>query len=195
MPQDDNYFFLLVRQDDRPAFDVLFRKYYVQLCGFAYTFLHSRETAEEIVQEVFIRFWEQRRQININTSFLSYLYTSVKNQSVNELRKRNIRKQYENEYAKADMENEDVIQDENTTGKIKKAVESACKKLPSKCREIFELSRNDGLTYEEIAEYLNISKKTVENQMGIAFQKLRQQLEPFLHLLLTLFILFFIRGY
>jgi RNA polymerase sigma-70 factor (ECF subfamily) len=194
MTQDDNHFFLLVKQDNKPAFDTLFRKYYVQLCRFAFTYMHSKEGAEEIVQEVFIRFWEQRKHISINSSFLAYLYTSVKNQSMNELKKVNIRRLYEGEFAIIDEENQDITHDENTGGRLQKAIESACKMLPSKCRVIFELSRNDGLTYEEIAEYLDISKKTVENQMGIAFQKLRQQLEPWLHLLSMLFILLFIRG-
>ncbi len=192
MPADDNLLFSLVKQDNKSAFDTLFRKYYVRLCRYTCHFIASTPEAEEIVQQVFIRLWEQRQQISINTSLLAYLYTSVRNQSMNELKKEKIRRHYEEEF---------VIQksltEETTTGnpgeeKLKRAIEKACLQLPPKCREIFELSRNDGLTYEEIAEYLSLSKKTVENQMAIAFQKLRQQLQPYLHMLWIIFVACFL---
>ena len=194
MPADDNLLFSLVKQDNKSAFDTLFRKYYIRLCRFAYNFLPSKPMAEEIVQEVFVRLWEQRQQISINTSFLAYLYTSVRNQSMNELKKNKIRKYYEDEFTVQKSLTDETTIDNSEEERIKKAIERACRQLPPKCREIFELSRNDGLTYEEIAEYLSLSKKTVENQMAIAFQKLRQHLEPYLHVLWIIFCCLLFRG-
>jgi RNA polymerase sigma-70 factor (ECF subfamily) len=192
MPANDNLLFSLVKQDNKSAFDTLFRKYYVRLCRFAYQFLLSKPEAEEIVQEVFVRLWEQRLQISINTSFLAYLFTSVRNQSMNELKKNKIRRYYEDEFAVQKSITDEIPIDNSGEERIKRAIERACRQLPPKCREIFELSRNDGLTYEEIAEYLSLSKKTVENQMAIAFQKLRQQLEPYLLVLWIIFCRLFL---
>ena len=194
MPPDDNLLFSLLKQGNKPAFDTLFRKYYVRLCRFAYTLLHSQVSAEETVQDVFVRLWEQRQQISINTSILAYLYASVKNQSMNELKKDKIRRHHENEFLLYASYTEDSAINDQAEEKLKRAIENACQLLPPKCREIFELSRKEGLTYEEIADYLDISKKTVENQMAIAFQKLRQQLEPYLQVLWMLFCLLFFRG-
>jgi len=194
MTNDDNQLFLLVKQNDRSAFDSIFRKYYVQLCRFAYRFLFSQELAEEIVQDVFVRLWLQKNQINISNSLLAYLYTAVRNQSLNEIKKNRIHNFHLKESYKNQSLTEEINQENHNDERLKKALDEACRSLPPKCREIFELSRKDGLTYEEIAEYLCVSKKTVENQMGIAFHKLRQQLKPILHLISYLFLYFLFGG-
>lgn len=192
MSSDDNRLFLLIKQNNKTAFDDIFRKYYIQLCRFAYRYIYSQQIAEEIVQDVFVRLWQQKDQINISTSLSAYLYTAVRNQSINEIKKNRIQKYHLTEAHKNVSLTEEIIQENHNEERMKKALDEACKSLPPKCREIFELSRIDGLTYEEIAEYLSISKKTVENQMGIAFNKLRQQLKPLLHLLYV--FLYFLFG-
>ncbi len=193
MSSDDKKLFLLIKQNNKTAFDDLFRKYYVQLCRFACRYIVSQPIAEEIVQDVFVRLWQQKDQINISTSLLAYLYAAVRNQSINEIKKNQIHNYHLAEAQKNVSLTEEIVQENNNEERLRKALDDACKLLPPKCREIFELSRIDGLTYEEIADYLSISKKTVENQMGIAFNKLRQQLKPLLHLL-YIFLYFLFGG-
>lgn len=164
-------------QGQKDAFDALFRKYYQPLCRFARFFTDNRSDAEEAVQSAFIALWENRQEITISRSLKAYLYQMVRNNALMLLRKENTRKQYEQQYVEIqeiDIPSEKPLTDEE----INKFVSKGLSVLPEKCRMIFSLSRYDGLTYDEIAEYLEISPKTVENQMGIAFQKLREFLLP-----------------
>jgi len=176
---DDKILFLQIRQGNKSAFDTLFQKHYTRLCRFAFSFTKSGEIAEEAVQNTFVKIWCQRDSLEITSSVISYLYTAVRNHALNELKKINIRKGYEAGFAHYIEKETDNDQKLNKTG-FKNFVKKAVEQLPVKCREIFMLSKNDGLTYEEISEYLEISKKTVENQMGIAFKKLREMLKPVL---------------
>jgi RNA polymerase sigma-70 factor, ECF subfamily len=185
MAEKDKILFSQVKQGDRKAFDLLFREYYIQLCRFAYSYMHSQNHSEEVVQNVFIKLWENRQKTNISTSFISYLYTAVKNQALNDLKKDYVRKHYESEYVNGQDDYDQIEFSDSGNSKIKIALKNATEMLPPKCREIFELSRADGLTYDEIADYLNISEKTVENQMGIAFKKLREILMPQLSIILN----------
>jgi RNA polymerase sigma-70 factor, ECF subfamily len=159
------------------AFDTLFRKYYQALCRFAYLFTGNKGEAEDAVQTAFIALWEAKAAITITRSLKAYLYQMVRNNILMQIRKSNTRLQYEQQYVD---EQEIRIQDDQpaTDDEINKMVMKGMALLPEKCRMIFSLSRYDGLTYDEIAEYLEISPKTVENQMGIAFQKLREFLLP-----------------
>ena len=179
----DKILFLRVKQGDKPAFDILFNKFYVRLCRFAVSFTKSKELAEETVQNMFIKLWCQRDRIEIKTSVISYLFTAVRNQALNELKKTLIRKNYESEYIshiETMNDNSSNVNEKNFKATLGKAMEQ----LPEKCREIFILCKNEGLTYDEIAEYLKISPKTVDNQMGIALKKLRELLKPvFEHLI------------
>ncbi|MBN2611834.1 MAG: RNA polymerase sigma-70 factor [Bacteroidales bacterium] len=180
---EDKILFNLVKQGNKPAFDSLFHKYYVRLCRFVLSYTKSKDMAEETVQEVFVKIWCQRASLEIETSVVSYLFTAVKNHAFNELKKISIRKKYESEYTEKEvreLEKSPVIKQDD----FKNALINAMTELPEKCREIFQLCKNDGLTYDEIAVYLNISPKTVDNQMGIAFKKLRELLKPVLEELL-----------
>jgi RNA polymerase sigma-70 factor, ECF subfamily len=172
---EDKILYDRIRNGDRNSFDSLFQKYYCRLNRFAFSFTKSKELAEEAVQNMFVKLWCQRASLEISTSVAAYLFTAVKNHALNEIKKIGVRTNYESEYLQRNEGDENVPVNEVI---FKKAVQSAVTGLPDKCREIFRLSRNDGLTYEEIAEYLKISKKTVENQMGIAFKKLREILKP-----------------
>ncbi len=168
-----------VKKDNRLAFQQLFEAYYNELCNFGLKYTRQPAITEEIVQEVFIYFWEKREKINISSSLKSYLYTAVKNRSINY-----IKLQLPKDMAKTDVENaSEYFSDDAAEGNIentelKAYIEKAIDTLPNKCRLVFTLSRNAGLTYQEIADELGISVKTVENQMTIALKKLRKYLEP-----------------
>lgn len=173
---DEFELFERIKQRDKTAFDILFRKYYAALCRFSYAMCLSEEDAEESIQDLFVHLWEKSSVINIETSLKAYLYTSARNYTLNAMKKRQIVRNYLNEYAENGslQEQEEKISEAEIGQLIQMGVDT----LPEKCREIFILSKQEGLTYDEIAEYLNISKKTIENQMGIALRKLRDYLQP-----------------
>lgn len=169
-----------LQRGNRQLFNQLFSDYYVNLCRFAYTYINDDDISEEIVQEVFISLWEQRESLNINTSIRSFLYTSVKNRSLNYIRNSKTRIHHENEFAKEQDSKVSHIVDFCEREELNYLIEQAVAELPEQCRAIFEMSRYQNLTYNEIAQRLDVSPKTVENQMGIALKKLRGKLSPYL---------------
>ena len=173
-----------IKQRDKAAFDVLFRTYYVKLCRFSFAFCCSQEDAEESVQEMFIYLWEKAPDIRIEFSVKAYLFTSTRNYTLNIMKKNQTELNYRNAYAEQTDNDDDEKAISDT--QISELIGQGVKTLPEKCREIFILCKMEGLTYEEISEYLKISEKTVENQMGIALRKLREYLHPKLQRILNL---------
>lgn len=165
-----------IKLRDRSAFDALFRMYYVPLCRFSFALCLSREDAEESVQEMFLYLWEKASAIKIDVSVKAYLYTSTRNHTLNTMQKNRTEQNYRNAYA--DHIDDDEADEKLSDTQITELIGQGVKCLPAKCREIFVLCKMEGLTYEEISEYLKISEKTVENQMGIALHKLREYLRP-----------------
>ena len=164
--------------DDRKEFELLFKTYYTELCRFAHKYVRDETASEEIVQEVFINIWERRSELNINSSIKAYLYTAIRNRSFNY-----IKLQLPKEQKKTDVDvlstfEADNDEEELLLEDLKVYVNEAIEALPKKCKAIFVMSRNAGMTYKEIAEELDISVKTVENQIGLALKKLREKLNP-----------------
>jgi RNA polymerase sigma-70 factor, ECF subfamily len=176
--EDDKALLASIKNDNKLAFDTLFRKYYTPLSRFAFKLNGSETSAEEAVQEVFINFWEHRHHLEISKAVISYLFQAVRNKVYEQFRKVQTRAKYEEEYASNIQEQDEPQESDLSNYEIACLVWAAVEQLPEKCREIFQLSRDEGLTYNEIAAHLNISNKTVENQMGIAFKKLRELLSP-----------------
>lgn len=176
---NDKDLVLKIRTDHKSAFDALFQKYYVTLCRFALSFLRCEDLAEDAVQRTFIQFWERRKSIQVKESVKAYLFKSTYNECLR-IRKQNIKRiSVEEEFvllSEASINESEQEQWRN----IRPILQNAIQKLPLKCRDIFILRRQEGLTNQEIAEYLGISVKTVENQMTIAINKLKIELKPFL---------------
>jgi RNA polymerase sigma-70 factor (family 1) len=165
-----------IRAGDPSAFETLFHAYYAPLCSFAYRYLGARDLAEEIVQEVFLSIWERRESWDVRTSVRSYLLTSVRNAALSYLRhervvrrrQAEVRDSHESVAASPEacaLEAETVV-----------AVRQAIARLPDRCRLVFTLHREQGLTYTEVAEALGISPRTVEVQIGRALKSLRKAL-------------------
>lgn len=175
---NDLQLFQQIAKSDKAAFDELFRRYYTPLCRYALKITQEEESAEEAVQLVFIHFWEHRKTLFIQQSVAAYLFKAVRLKVYETFRSSQIKAKYEQDFAEkqewCDEENNTVLDNYELSCLIWNAVDQ----LPEKCAEIFRLSRDEGLTYNEIAEHLSISEKTVENQMGIAFKKLREMLYP-----------------
>ena len=164
---------------DREAFELLFREHYASLVRFAEGLVRSREVAEDTVQEVLFNLWRQRETLRVEESVRAYLFRSVRNRALNHLRNERVRHEavphLVNEAPAAAAGDSRVVE-----GELEQAIRNAVAELPPRCREVFELSRAQGLRYSEIAATLGISVKTVETQMGRALKTLRDRLAPFL---------------
>lgn len=184
---DDFDLFDRIKQRDRSAFNTLFRKYYTALCRFSFATCLSQEDSEESVQEMFVNLWEKAPTIDISISVKAYLYTSTRHHTLNAIQKQQTELRHLNEYS--EQVNTVDQTEERQDAEISELIQSGVRTLPDKCREIFILCKQEGLTYEEISAYLNVSEKTVDNQMGIALRKLREFLRPKINKLLILLIL------
>ena len=172
------HIFERIRSNDIKAFEELFHIFYGPLCSYALRFLSQSEEAEEVVQDIFVKLWEKRNEIHIDASVQNYLFRSVRNQCLNLIQHQKIKSQYAEKMMK---------QSKTETGfsawfvepDLARNIETAIDSMPEKRKEIFRLSREDGLKYKEIAEKLNISVKTVEAQMGLALKYLRKKLQAY----------------
>ncbi len=155
---------------DESAFNSLFDRYYVSLCYFANRYLKDIDSSRSLVQQLFVDIWEKREDIFIDRSIRAYLFMATKNRAIDFLRLT------KNRVYSFDSEN-DLLQipfyDQVEEAELSDQINSCINQMPDRCREVFMLSRHEGLKYTEIALKLNISVKTVEMQMGIALQKLR----------------------
>jgi len=161
------------------SFEALFRNHYKELCNYVYQFYHDKDTAEEIVQDLFYKLWVKKETLIIRTSIRSYLYKSAYNNTMLLLREKNARPM-----TNAIPENPEMIPvnkpDELLqASELDKLVQSTMSSMPKKVRRIFELSRFEGLKYKEIATRLSISIKTVEANMGKALKLFRKNLKEY----------------
>lgn len=166
-----------LRNKDKSAFGIIFKEYFGMLKSYAMRFLDETEDAEEIVQDVFVKFWEKCDTIAPDSSIKSYLFRSVHNTCLNHLKHEKVKdsyKQYVIHYLEKTEDHIDL--DGPKTGTLERIFEEV-DQLPPRCSEIFKLSRFEGLKYQEIADHLQISIKTVEVQMGKALRVLREKLK------------------
>jgi len=175
---DEKIVFKEIREDNQVAFKTLFDTYYSSLCNYALQFLNDREHAEEVVQDLFVKIWEKRKVLTIETSLKNYLFRSVRNQCLNLLQHEKIKKLHA-EKLKDALLSEDAPGDYFISQEMILKIEEGVSSLPEKRREIFRLSREEGMKYREIAEKLGISIKTVEIQMGLALKSLREKFKSF----------------
>lgn len=169
---------------DKIAFEQLFRDYFKPLTAFAKKYVGDIDAAKEIVHEVFLNLWVKRENIDATKAVKSYLYTSAYNRSLNHLRdNKKFDKNAELE-SNSNTESAWNFSDHMDTLELEEKINKTIESLPEKCREVFMLSRYEGLKYNEIAEKLNISVKTVESQMSKALSVLRENLKEYLGLLI-----------
>lgn len=186
MWQDDKNLVEALKQGNVSAFEHIYKTYYDHLLNYADRLLQDFESARDIVQEVYYKVWENRQRLDITISVRSYLFKSVYNHSVNTLTHQKYVREYE-EAQVAELYYSAVEQTPESElnlwrEDIEKAVDEAMAKLPDKCREVFTLSKIEGLKNREIAEKLNISEKTVERHISIALSRLRDELSWLLQL-------------
>jgi len=168
-----------IRAGDENAFDIVFRAHYARLVRIAESVVGERAPAEEIAQEVMLELWRRRESLQVEQSFGAYLMRSTRNRALNHVRHQRI---VERELASAALEaRESPGTDADMLGvELEQVVREAIAALPERCREVFELSRAQGMRYVDIASALEISVKTVEKRMGQALSELRERLAPWL---------------
>ena len=168
-----------IRAGDESAFDSVFRTHYAHLVRMAQSVVREPALAEEIAQEVMLELWRRRESLQVEQTFRAYLIRSTRNRALNHIRHQRI---VEREAAAAavDPPSSPSAEDEVLGVELERAVRDAIDGLPGDCREVFQLSREQGLKYAEIATALEISVKTVEKRMGHALAELRQRLAPWL---------------
>ncbi|MFH0761637.1 MAG: RNA polymerase sigma-70 factor [Bacteroidota bacterium] len=172
---------------DLAGFENLFKMHYSRLCAYANLFLNDPDASEDIVQDVFLKLWKNRKELSISTTIQSYLFRAVRNGCMNMIDHILVREAYkvvnEEEIRRAEQEpiNETMVSE------LEQRIRETIELLPEERRKIFLLSRFEGLKYREIADKLNISVKTVENQMYQALRFLRERLVQYLPLILFIF--------
>ena len=168
-----------LQADDQLVLKSLFQEHYLSVCKSIHRFVRDKSTVEDIAQDVFIKFWEKRKQLNINSSVAAYLHRMGMNEAISYLRRQ---KHFETEeiLEQKPTDQKDSAEDQMLHSELKQNVNQAINELPPKCRTIFQMSRFEDLTYKEIAAKLDISVKTVENQMGKALKVLRDKLRGYL---------------
>jgi RNA polymerase sigma-70 factor, ECF subfamily len=170
---EEKELFHKIQRGDTLAFEILFHRYYGVLCVFAEKMLHSREAAEDIVQEMFSKVWMEREYMEIDTSLKAFLYRSIKNRCLNYLRHLEIIQHHEQDtlYSVVDIADDTGNPDEE----LLTAIYASVQQLPPQCQKVFKMSRFEGLKHKEIAGELGISIKTVKIHIGKALVMIRER--------------------
>lgn len=176
-----------LRTDDESALKELFHLYYDALVHFVTPMLRDQDRGRDVVQDVFFKIWEKRKDLQVNTSLKAYLYMAVRNHALNIIKRENrIELNDDESVLESKSGTHDGSYDRLREKDLQKKLAHCLDLLPPKCRQVFELSRFEHFSNKDIAETLDISVKTVENQMTKALQLMRANLLPYLRLLLIL---------
>lgn len=184
-----------IKRGDKNAFEQIYYKYSKILGYFLLGYLKSKEDAEEIIQETFLKVWENRSNLECESNFKSYLFQVSKNATINKLRRKNVEDIYRaylfDHFFEADNSTENDIYFDDYQHIYQQVIEE----LPPRRKDIFLLSRQKGLTYDQIAKVMNISSKTVEKQMSEALKFVKKRLFKENTLWLTLFLMWTLRMF
>lgn len=164
------------------AFEQLFKTHFRGLHAYAITILKDEMMGEEIVQNVFYKFWEKREQLAIETSPKAYLYKAVYHDCLNYIKHKKVKSAHVMHVVRQSSDRVENASGKVLQGELKEHIHEAMNELPEQCRTIFQMSRYEGMKYQEIADEMDLSVKTIENQMGKALKLLRIKLVEFLPL-------------
>lgn len=161
-------------------FEKLFKLHFAELCNVAYAVVKDNDQARDVVQQVYIKFWDKRDSVDINDNIKSYLKRAVVNTAINHLDK--VKKlKLEEDFQSFDISDDgDSVKKEQRIAEVNLAIKASVMDLPEKCQVVFSLSRYEGMTNQEVADYLDISVKAVEKHISRALKELREKLQPYL---------------
>lgn len=155
-------------------FEQVFKTYFGPLCNYVNSYIRDWESSREIVQGTFLKIWENKDSININTSVKSYLYSAVRNRMIDQIRSNQKLDAYKNSVT---IDEIDENPSDINSYLIREEIMKSLDKLKPKMKKIFSLSKIEGLTYGEIAAYMNISKRAVEDNVAKALRLLKDDLQ------------------
>lgn len=179
----DVLLFLDIQKGDEKAFDILFLRYYTELCAYARQFV-GVDDREEVVQDVMVWLWENKEWVTIETTLRSYLFRAVKNACYTLLSRNEVKQRATTGFCENMSSYEDP--DFYVLEELIQRLEKALKQLPDSYREAFELNRFHNMTYNEIAKKLEVSPKTIDYRIQQALRQLRKDLKDYLPLILLL---------
>ncbi|MDO9254674.1 MAG: RNA polymerase sigma-70 factor [Bacteroidales bacterium] len=179
-----------LKNDDQSAFSVIFTRYYQDLVHFSYGFTRDSDASEEIVQEVFLKLWENRNSLVIYNSLKSFLLKTVQNRSIDSLRHVNITNKYASKVLEHPFLSENDTENYILHSELQANFNHAMEKIPFEYAEAYRMSRIETMNYQEIAQKLNVSVRTVEVRISKALHILREELKDFLVLILMIFQFF-----
>ncbi|MES1214778.1 MAG: RNA polymerase sigma-70 factor [Bacteroidota bacterium] len=168
------------------AFEDIFVSYYESLYGYAFSILNSEWSAKEIVSDVFYRLWLKKDKLTIDTSLAGYLYKSVYNACMDNIRHNKTKQIFKRDALHPSTETASNAANDLNAKDFEKNLRNALLQLPEQCRTVFQLNRMEELSYNDIAKRLSISVKTVEAHMSKALKRLRVSMAEFLTLLIVL---------
>jgi len=170
--------------NDEKAFAELFKRFWRKAHAMANAKVHSKEVAEEIVQDLFITLWNRRTSLHIN-NFSSYLYTTIKNKSLNYIEACLVREKYWNYYKKFVPNFDESTEKTVAYDELVEAIENEMNHLPEKSKKVFRLNRLEGHSIPEIANTLNLSEKAIEYHLTRSLKQLRLHLKDFILILIA----------
>jgi RNA polymerase sigma-70 factor (ECF subfamily) len=176
---------------DEQSYNTLFNSYYRVLTVFAKKYLGDMDLSREVVQGVFVKLYESRHLLKNVDSLKSYLFRSVQNSCINELKRDQIHYKHQKRIQLRQEGNKDDMVEKMYASELEDRIFQIVSDLPGKCQQIFRMSRIDGMKNDEIASRLKLSKRTVETQISKALKTLRLKLEPYINLLIIVILCFF----
>jgi RNA polymerase sigma-70 factor (ECF subfamily) len=179
-----------LKNDDQSAFTIIFTKYYSDLVRFSFGFTRNSDSSEEIVQEVFLKLWENRSTLDIHTSLKSYLLKNVQNRSIDSLRHTTISNKYAAVVLDHPLLSQNDTEDYIMFSELEASFNQAMENIPALYAEVFRLSRIETLNYLEIASKLGVSVRTVEVRISKALSLLRAELKDYLLIGLIIYYFF-----
>jgi RNA polymerase sigma-70 factor (ECF subfamily) len=187
MALNDTQIVDLLAKKDQIVFEQVFKEHFKNLHAYAAAIVRDEPAAEEIVQNVFLKLWDRGGQFSIQSSVAAYLYRAVHNESLNYLKHEKVKQSYI-QHAKHSMSDStrETTSKKVLLAELEQKIKTALSELPEQCRTIFQMSRFEELKYQQIADKLGISIKTVEAQMGKALKLLRVKLVDYLPLITLL---------
>jgi RNA polymerase sigma-70 factor, ECF subfamily len=174
---------------EKVVFDYIFNYYYSSLCAFSLQYVADSKSAEDLVQDFFVYLWVESPKLKIKSSLKSYLFTAIKNRCLDYQKHHKITEKYRNFILFSTDKDDNSTDQFFAESELKQAIQTSLGKLPPRCREIFEYSRFNGLSNQEISDKLEISKRTVELQISNALKILRKELADFLPFWLIIWLI------
>jgi RNA polymerase sigma-19 factor, ECF subfamily len=167
---------------DKTLFEQLFKAHFVHLCNFAFQYVHDSDSAKDIAQKVFLTLWENREKIDLEKSIKSFLFTSVRNRSLNYIRDQ---KKYRSRVLDLEIADLEIAfeTDDSEVSELQVKVSEVLDTLPEKCRLAFEMSRYQNMKYREIADEIGVSVKTVEAHISKALKIFKDHLKEYVYFL------------